>query len=66
MPDVCAGSHCVADNGARVEAVCEAREEAGLRGLLRPEAWSLQLSSPALAGASSIGHEMHILMLDRI
>lgn len=46
-----AGSHCVADSGATLDAAVESREEAGLAGLFRPEAWSLKLTSPALAGA---------------
>jgi hypothetical protein len=47
---LCAGSHCIAGNGCRLDITAESREEAGVRRLLQPETWSLQLCSPALAG----------------
>ena len=53
MPYLCAGSHCIAGNGCRLDITAESREEAGLRRLLHPEAWSLQLCSPALAGEAA-------------
>lgn len=49
-----AGSHCVADNGAKLDASLESREAEGVRGLLRPQSWGLKLTSPAAAGLAAI------------
>ena len=53
MAYLCAGSHCIAGNGCRLDITAESREEAGVRRLLQPETWSLQLCSPALAGEAA-------------
>lgn len=48
-PGIRAGKYCMNDSGASLEWAWESSEEAGWRGLARPQSWRLTLGGPAMA-----------------